>query len=147
MCSRLYRFPLFDISSVKVSCRKIQSAGTLFIIIFFIRRKKSFKILNNRIFLSKDNFYTDKQHGFISPMKNVIITNIYTYHIWHHWLCNDVTPDAKWYGPLDGPCSVVRFPNHNGETANPGIMSCDVGMVIYRGKSPEVFLKPFNKGP
>ena len=49
------------------------------------------------------SFYHDKQHGLIRSVENVILTIIYTYHVWHHWLCgewhlvpNCITPNW-WY--------------------------------------------------
>ena len=55
-----------------------------------------------------------------------------------------IDPDI--HGLLDGPCDVVRLPNHNGEVVCHGMMTCGVGMFINRGRIPEVFLHPFPKG-
>ena len=48
---------------------------------------------------------------------------------------------------LDGLCNVAQLPTHSGEVVNPGMMTCDVGMVIEGGRSPDLFLKPFPKDP
>ena len=56
-----------------------------------------------------------------------------------------IHPDL--HGHLDGPCDVVQLPAHIGEFFHPDMMTCDVGMVIDGGRSPEMFHQPFPSGP
>ena len=56
-----------------------------------------------------------------------------------------IDPDV--HGLLDGPCNVVWLPAHNGEAVYLVMIACDAGMVIDGRRSPEMFLKPFPKGP
>ena len=49
------------------------------------------------------SFHHDKEHSFISSVENVILTKIYTYQKWSHWLCikrhlmpKCVTPNWWW---------------------------------------------------
>ena len=51
------------------------------------------------------------------------------------------------YGLLDGSSNIMSLPIHNREVVHPGVMMCGVGMVTDRGRSPEMFLEPFSKGP
>ena len=55
--------------------------------------------------------------------------------------------DPEVHGFLGGSCDVVFLPINNGEVVQPDVMTCDVGMVIDRGRGPEMFLEPFLKGP
>ena len=54
--------------------------------------------------------------------------------------------DPTVHGLLDGSCSVMCLPTHNGEFFHPAVMICDVGMVIDGQKGPHIFLEPFSKG-
>ena len=51
------------------------------------------------------------------------------------------------HGLLTSPCNGVWLPTHNGEIVHPGTKTCGSGIVINEWKCPEIFLKPFPKGP
>ena len=48
---------------------------------------------------------------------------------------------------LDCPSDTVWLPTHNGENVHPGMMTWLVDMVNNKGRWPEMFLRPFPKGP
>ena len=55
--------------------------------------------------------------------------------------------DPYVHGLLYGPCGVVHLPTNHGEVVQTDVVTSDVGMVIHGERSPNVFLKPFLKGP
>ena len=56
-----------------------------------------------------------------------------------------IVPDI--HGFFDGSCKVVYIPIHNGQVVHPGVMTCNVDMVIDGGSNPKMFLEPFPKDP
>ena len=95
-----------------VKCRKrslspeYRNEGFSFCLYSYIRKTKFSNFLNNRIILSEDMFFQYKPHCFFSSLENIILTNIYTYSWWHHWLCNEwhLVPRGVipiwWYMPI-----------------------------------------------
>ena len=51
--------------------------------------------------------------------------------------------DHDVHGHLDGSCNVMCLHTHNEEVVNPGVMTCDIGMVIDGGPGgvPWAFLQ------
>ena len=52
-----------------------------------------------------------------------------------------IDPDV--HGLFCGLCNAVQLSDHNGQVVHLCMMTCDMGMVIDRGRSPEMFLVPF----